>query len=131
MERTLIVIKPDAVERRLVGRILSRFEDKGFTILALKMMTFTRDQAEKFYSPHHGKRFFSSLVKFITSGPVVVVVLEGSTAIDVVRKMIGTTKSYEAEAGTIRGDFGLGLKDNIIHAADSAESYERESKAIF
>ena len=131
MERTLIVIKPDAVQRKLVGKILSRFEDKTFTILKMKMLTLTREQAEEFYSPHRGQPFFSSLVKFISSGPVVAAVLEGSVAVDVVRLMIGSTKSYEAAAGTIRGDFGLGLKDNVIHASDSPESFERESKLIF
>ncbi|MEE9586143.1 MAG: nucleoside-diphosphate kinase [Nitrososphaerales archaeon] len=131
MERSLIVIKPDAVQRKLIGTILSRFENKGFTILKMKMFSFTREQAEEFYSPHRGQPFFPSLVKFITSSPVVALVLEGSVAVDVVRLMIGSTKSYEAAVGTIRGDFGLGLKDNVIHASDSAESFERESRIIF
>jgi nucleoside-diphosphate kinase len=131
MEQTLIVIKPDAVQRKLVGAILTRFENRGFLILKMKTFTFTRNQAEEFYAPHKGKDFFSSLVKFITSGQVVAVILEGSTAIEPVRLMIGSTKSYEANAGTIRGDFGLGIKDNVIHASDSAESFERESKVVF
>ena len=131
MEQTLIVIKPDGVSRKLVGEILSRFERRDLSIYKMKMFTFTQEQAEQFYLPHRKKRFFSSLVKFIISGPVIAVILEGSTAIDVVRIMIGSTKSYEAPAGTIRGDYGLGLKDNVIHASDSRESYERESKIIF
>jgi nucleoside-diphosphate kinase len=131
MERTLIVIKPDAVERKLIGSILTRFENKGFTILQLKMLTMTIEQAEEFYLPHKSKSFFPSLVKFITSGPVVAIMLEGSSAVDVVRLMVGSTKSFEAMAGTIRGDFGLGLKDNVIHATDSAESFEREVKVVF
>lgn len=131
MEQTLIVIKPDGVKRKLVGAILSRFEDKGFTIKKMKMLTLTRKQAEEFYSPHREKPFFPDLVNFITTGPVVAAVLEGSSTIAVVRLMIGTTKSYEATPGTIRGDYGLGVTDNIIHAADSAESFERESKIVF
>ena len=131
MEQTLIVIKPDGVEQKLVGDILSRFEKKEFNILKMKMFNFTKEQAEELYLPHREKSFFSTLVLFIISGPVVAVILEGSTAIEVVRKMIGSTKSYEAAPGTIRGDYGLGLTENIIHASDSKESFERESKIIF
>ena len=131
MERTLIVIKRDGVRRGLVGRVLTRFEDKGFRILKLKMLTFSKKDAEDFYSPHVGKDFFQDLISFITSGPVVAAILEGPTAIDAVRTMIGSTKSAEASAGTIRGDFGLGITDNIIHASDSLESYTRESNIIF
>lgn len=131
MERTIIIIKPDAVDRKLVGRILTRFENKGFTILSMKMMNITLEQAEELYSPHKGKSFFDSLVKFITSGPSVAVILEGNSAINVIRLMIGSTKSSDAIPGTIRGDFGLGLKHNIIHASDSKENYQRESKIIF
>ncbi len=131
MEQTLIVIKPDGVERKLVGTIISRFENREFTIHKMKMFQFTKEEAEEFYLPHREKRFFSSLVKFIISGNVVAVILEGSTSIEVVRQMIGSTKSDEAAPGTIRGDLGLGLKDNVIHASDSKESFERESKIIF
>ena len=131
MEQTLIVIKPDGVERNLVGAILSRFEKREFAIFKMKMFKFTKGQAAEFYLPHQEKHFFSSLVQFIISGPVVAVILEGSTAVEVVRKMIGATKSHEAVPGTIRGDFGLGLQDNVIHASDSKESFERESKIIF
>ena len=134
VEQTLIVIKPDGVQRKLIGVILSRFENRGFTIKKMKMLTFTTTQAENFYSPHKEKPFFPGLVKFITSGPVVAVVLEGRTGVDavsVVRSMIGATKSYEAAAGTIRGDFSLGLEDNVIHASDSAENFKRESKIVF
>tara|TARA_B100000315_G_scaffold247329_1_gene275876 strand:- start:296 stop:691 length:396 start_codon:yes stop_codon:yes gene_type:complete len=131
LEQTLIVIKPDSIERKLVGDILSRFEKKEFTIFKMRMFNFTKEQAEEFYLLHHEKTFFSSLVRFIISGPVVAVILEGSNVIEVVRKMIGSTKSYEAAPGTIRGDYGLGLTENIIHASDSKESFERESKIIF
>ena len=131
MEQTLIVIKPDGVQKKLVGTILSRFEKRGFTIHSMKVFQFTKEQAEKFYLPHSEKKFFSSLVKFIISDKVVAVILEGSTAIKVVRRMIGSTKSDEAAPGTIRGDFSLNLTDNVIHASDSKESFERESKIIF
>ena len=131
MERTLIVIKPDGVKRGLVGRVLTRFEDKGFRVLELKMFTLSKKDAKEFYSPHVRKGFFQDLISFITSGPVVAAILEGHSAIDVVRRMIGSTRSAEALAGTIRGDFGLGVTDNIIHASDSLESYTRESNIIF
>ncbi len=130
-EETLIVIKPDGVKRGLVGEIISRFERKGFKIKALKMHQFTREEAEEFYSVHREKPFFNELVNFITSGPVVAAILEGRNAIEVVRLMIGSTDSAKAAPGTIRGDFGLELTANIIHASDSRESFERESKVIF
>jgi len=131
MSRTLIVIKPDGVRRRLVGRVISRFEEKGFNIVRLKTFTFTKEQAEEFYSPHAGKPFFQNLVQFITSGLVVAAILEGTSAIEVARLMVGATKSYEAAPGTIRGDYALGVTDNIVHASDSAESFERELKIVF
>ncbi len=131
MEQTLVIIKPDGVARSLVGEIISRFERKGFKIVKLKMLTLTRQVADEFYSPHRGKPFFEDLLSFIVSGPVVAAILEGSNAVDVVRRMIGVTRSFEAAAGTIRGDFGLGITDNVIHASDSRESFERESKIIF
>lgn len=131
MERTLIVIKPDGVSRSLCGDIISRFERKGFKIVALQMLLFDEALASDFYSPHIGKPFFPELQRFITSGPTVAAVLEGSNAVEVVRRMIGVTKSFEAAAGTIRGDFGLGYTDNVIHASDSKESFERESMVLF
>ena len=131
MERTLIVIKPDGVQRSLVGEILSRFEKKGFKIVGLQLIKFNDNLAKDFYSPHVGKPFFPELQKFITSGPVVACVLEGENAVDVVRRMIGVTKSFEAAAGTIRGDFALGYTDNVIHASDMAGSFQRESKILF
>jgi len=131
MDRTLVMIKPDGVRRAIIGEIITRFEKKGFTVVALKMLKFSRNLAQDFYSPHVGKPFFSELENFITSGSVVAMVLEGSYAVDVVRRMIGVTKSFEAASGTIRGDFGLGYTDNIVHASDSQESYLRESKIIF
>jgi nucleoside-diphosphate kinase len=130
-EQTLIVIKPDGFKRKLTGKILSRLEDKGFKIKGLKLVNFTMQQAEEFYSSHRGKPFFTELVSFISSGTSVGCILEGNNAIDTVRILIGSTKSFEAAPGTIRGDYGLGITDNIIHASDSSESFIKESRVIF
>jgi len=130
-EQTLIVIKPDAFERKLTGIILSRFENKGFLIKELKSYIFTKEKAEEFYSDHKNKPFFSELVSFISSSTVVACILEGDNAINIVRQMIGSTRSFEAQPGTIRGDYGLGITNNIIHASDSNESYIKESNVIF
>jgi len=130
-EQSLFIIKPDAVSRGLIGEVVSRFEKKGFKILKLKMYTFTKEKAEKFYYDHSSKPFFNELVSFITSGRVVVAVIEGNNAIATTRIMIGSTKSFEAAPGSIRGDFGLGLTDNIVHASDSTESFEKEVKVVF
>ena len=130
-EDTLIVVKPDGVKRGLVGEIIGRFERKGFAVKRVRMLTMSKPQAEEFYSVHSEKPFFGELVSFITSGPVVGVVLSGRDAVATVRRMVGATKSWEAAAGTIRGDFGLGLTDNCIHASDSTESFTKESAAFF
>ena len=130
-EQTLFIIKPDAVARKLVGQIIARFEAKGFKILKLKMFTFSKAQAQEFYSVHNTKPFFGELVDFITSGPVVVAVIEGNNAVATTRILVGATKSYEAAPGSIRGDFGLGISDNIIHASDSKENFEKEAKVVF
>ena len=130
-EQTLIVIKPDAFERKLTGTILSRFENKGFLIKELKLYIFTKEKAEEFYSPHQNKPFFHELVSFLSSATAVVCILEGENAINVVRQMIGSTRSSEAQPGTIRGDYGLGITNNVIHASDSYESFIKESKVIF
>ena len=130
-EQSLFIVKPDGVERKIVGQILTRFENKGLKIIKLKMFTFTKEMAEEFYSVHNSKPFFNELVSFITSGRVVAAVIEGSNAITTTRLMVGTTKSFEAVPGSIRGDFGLGLTDNIIHASDSKESFEKEVAVVF
>jgi nucleoside-diphosphate kinase len=130
-EQTLIVVKPDGFKRRLTGKILARFEEKGFEIKNLKSYNFTKDKAEEFYSVHNKKPFFNELVSFISSGVVVACILEGNNAINTVRIMIGATKSFEANPGTIRGDFGLGFTDNVVHASDSSESFIKESRVIF
>jgi nucleoside-diphosphate kinase len=131
VERTLVLVKPDGVRRGLIGEVISRFERKGFKIVALKMLKMSREMAEEFYSVHRGKHFFEELVEFITSGPIVAMVLEGESAIDVVRLMIGATDGRKAAPGTIRGDFSLDIMMNIVHASDSKESFEREFKVIF
>lgn len=131
VEQTLIVIKPDGFRRSLTGKVLARFEEKGFAIKNLQYYNFTKEKAKEFYSVHKDKPFFGDLVSFISSGPVVACILEGNNAVATTRIMIGATKSFEAAPGTIRGDFGLGFTDNIIHASDSAESFIKESRVIF
>jgi nucleoside-diphosphate kinase len=130
-ERTLIIIKPDGVRRGLVGSILSRFENRGFLLVKLQFLSIDKEKAEAFYSPHREKPFFRELISFITSGPVVAIVLEGTKAVEVARRMVGSTNSVEASPGTVRGDLALGITENVIHASDSIESFERESRIIF
>ena len=125
-DKTLILIKPDGVKKRHVGDIISRFEERGFNILHVRMLTMNSDQASNFYSIHKEKPFFSELIDYITSGPIVQVVLEGNSAIEIVRQMVGATNSLKAASGTIRGDFGISHTENVIHASDSVDSFERE-----
>lgn len=131
MERTLVLLKPDAVQRRLVGRIIARLEDKGLKIVGLKMIRVSRELAERHYAEHREKPFFSELVSFITSAPVVALVVEGPRAVEVVRKLMGRTNPLEAEPGTIRGDFGLSVTMNLIHGSDSPASAAREIALFF
>ena len=121
-QRTLVLIKPDGVQRLLAGRILSRFEDRGLKIAAMKLMPVSKQLAETHYAVHSARPFFAGLVQFITSGPVVALVLEGPNAIAVVRSMVGATKPHEAAPGTIRGDFCLETAKNLIHASDAPET---------
>lgn len=130
-EKSLFIVKPDAVTRQLTGEIISRFERKGFKLVKLKMFQFTKDQAEEFYSVHKDKPFFGELVSFITSGLVVAAVIEGNNAISTTRIMVGATKSFEAAPGSIRGDLGLGFTNNVIHASDSQESFLHEERVAF
>ena len=125
-ERTLILIKPDAVERRLAGEILGRIERRGFDVRAAKLVRVSRDLGERHYAEHREKPFFGELVEFITSGPTLAFVLEGEGAIATCRKTIGATNPAEAEPGSIRGDFATAMPDNLVHGSDSAESAERE-----
>ncbi len=131
VERTLILIKPDGVERGLVGEIISRFEKKGFRIVGLKMLKFSKELAEKFYSVHKGKEFFNELVNYISSGPVVAMVIEGESAVKVSRAIIGPTDGREAPPGTIRGDYSLSKLKNTIHASDSVDSALYEISILF
>ena len=131
MERTLVILKPDAVHRSLVGPILARFEAKGLKPVALKMVVMDRPTAERQYAPHKGKPFYEPLVRFMTSGPSVLVCLEGKAAVAVVRKMLGATFGPDAEPGTVRGDFGVSNRFNLVHASDSAEAAEKEISLFF
>ena len=122
MEQTLIIVKPDGVQRGLVGEVLARLERRGLKLAALRLMEIDRALAERHYAVHQGKPFYEGLVDYITSGPVVVAVVEGPDAIAVVRRVVGSTRSNEAAPGTIRGDFALTVERNIIHASDAAET---------
>jgi nucleoside-diphosphate kinase len=131
MERTFVMVKPDGVQRGLAGRILSVFEQKGLKICGLKMLIIPREMAEKHYGEHVGKPFFVPLVDFITSGPVMAMVLEGKQAVAVVRDMMGATDPLKAAPGTIRGLFALDVGRNVIHGSDSLESAAREIGLFF
>jgi nucleoside-diphosphate kinase len=125
-ERTLVLIKPDGVQRLLAGRILARYEERGLRLVGLKLMLVERDLAERHYAVHRAKPFFGGLVEFITTGPLVAAVLEGPNAISVVRAMNGATRPQEAAPGTIRGDFALETAQNLVHASDSADTAAAE-----
>jgi len=131
LERSLVLIKPDALQRRLVGRIVSRFEDKGLKICALKMLRLSSDVAERLYAPHKGKPFYEPLLRFMTSAPVVAMVVEGHGAIAIVRRLLGPTFGAEADPGTIRGDLAVSNRYNLTHGSDSAESAQREIAIFF
>ncbi len=131
MERTLILLKPDAVQRRLIGPILERFERKGLKIAGMKLMQISGDLAATHYEAHQGKPFYDGLVSFMTSSPVVALALEGNKAISVCRKLMGATFGCDAEAGTIRGDFGISNGFNLVHGSDSPEAAERELSLFF
>jgi len=131
--REFIILKPDAVRNKHIGEIISRFEKRGIKIIGIKMIKMSQKQAEKLYEIHKGKKFYDSLIKYITSGKVVVCVLEAEVEnlIEIVRTMIGKTNPAEASPGTIRGDFGLKIDENVIHASDSIESFNREMPIFF
>jgi nucleoside-diphosphate kinase len=131
MERTLIIFKPDAMNRALVGRILTRFEDKGLRIAALKLQQSPRVQVEKHYAVHKERPFYRSLVEFMTAGPVILAVLEGPEAITVVRNLLGATNGIKAAPGTIRGDFSLDQQYNLVHASDGPETAASEIALFF
>lgn len=131
MERTLIILKPDCVQRRLTGRILKRFEDKGLVVSAMKLMKISTDLAQRHYAPHKSKPFYPGLIEYITSGPVVVLVLAGQRAIEISRTLMGKTFGYEAQPGTIRGDFGASRTFNLIHGSDAPETAATEIALYF
>src|SRR3954452_24422476 len=131
MERTLILVKPDAFARGLTGEIVARFERKGLKIVAARHLTVTEELANQHYAEHEGKPFFGELVEFITSGPIVALVLEGEQAIKAARQVIGATNPLEAAPGSIRGDFAISVGQNMVHGSDSPESGEREAKLFF
>jgi nucleoside-diphosphate kinase len=131
MERTLIILKPDAVQRGLVGDIVSRFERKGLQVVGMKLMRIPPQLAETHYEPHRGKPFYAGLVKFMTSSPVVVMALAGKDAIAIARKLMGATFGSKADPGTIRGDYGVSNSFNLVHGSDSPESAQRELGLFF
>lgn len=131
MEKSFVMMKPDAVGRRLMGKILTRFEEKGLQLKAIKLMTISEDLAKEHYGEHSEKPFFNDLVEYITSGPVLAMVIEGDDVISLIRKMVGATNPQEADLGTIRGDYGIQTGRNIIHASDAPESAEREIALFF
>lgn len=131
MQRTLVFIKPDGVQRRLIGRIIARFEDKGLRIVAMKMMRVSRELAERHYAEHVGKPFYEALLKFVTGGPIVAMVIEGDDAVAVCRRLLGKTFGIDAEPGTIRGDFGAAKTFNLVHGSDSPASADREIALYF
>jgi len=131
MERTLILVKPDAFARNLTGEIIARFERKGLTLAALKRMTMSRELAERHYGEHVGKGFFDELVEFIISGPLVAMVLVGESAVTAARQVIGATNPLEASPGSIRGDYAIPVGQNMVHGSDSPESAEREVALFF
>jgi nucleoside-diphosphate kinase len=131
MERTFILLKPDCVQRRLAGRILARFEDKGLNVIALKMLKVTPELSKKHYAEHISKPFYPALEQFITGGPVIAAIIEGLEAIRVIRDMLGPTSGLKAPAGTIRGDFSSSRQMNLVHASDGPDAAKREIALYF
>jgi len=130
-QRTLVLCKPDTVQRQLIGRVISRLEKKGLKIIGMKMLRVDEDLARQHYQEHVEKAFFSDLVSFITVSPVVAIAIEGNNAVEVVRRLMGATNPQDAAAGTIRGDFGLNLTRNVVHGSDSLGSAKRELALFF
>ncbi|MBD3191759.1 MAG: nucleoside-diphosphate kinase [Candidatus Heimdallarchaeota archaeon] len=130
-EKTFVMVKPDGVQRRLIGKVIARLERVGLRVIAMKMLQLTQEMAEEHYAVHKGKPFYEGLIKYISSGPVVAMVVEGKNAVTRVRNLVGATKPLEAEAGTIRGDFGMEIGRNIVHAADSPKNARIEYLIYF
>ncbi len=131
IERTFVMIKPDAVVRGLIGEVISRIERKGLKIVAMKLHQLTEEEAKELYKPHEGKHFFNDLIEFVRSAPVVLMAVEGESAISVMRRLLGSTDAKEAAPGTIRGDFSCSKSMNLVHASDSPESASRELAIFF
>ncbi|MCH8292303.1 nucleoside-diphosphate kinase [Candidatus Poribacteria bacterium] len=130
-ERTLVLIKPDGVQRSLIGEIITRFERKGLKLAGLKLLKLPREKANELYEPHRGKFFYDYLIQFMTSTPIVAIALQGRNAIELVRLVNGATKPAESEPGSIRGDFSIDITHNVVHASDSPENAERELGILF
>lgn len=130
-EKTFVMLKPSTVARAMIGKVITRIEDKGLKITAMKLTWVTQEKAAKIYAVHKGKPFYDALVQFITSGPIVAIVIEGDEAVKIMRKLIGATNAKEAEPGTIRGDFALSNQKNAVHASDSAENAMCEMSIFF
>ncbi|MDJ0269434.1 MAG: nucleoside-diphosphate kinase [Aigarchaeota archaeon] len=131
VERTFVILKPSCVSRGLIGEVIARLERKGLRLVQAKMRNISQEEARRLYKVHEGKPFFNDLIRVITSGRVMLMVWEGRSAVEVVRRLIGATDPVKAEPGTIRGDYGLDITDNLIHASDSTESYEYEHAIFF
>ncbi len=131
MERSLVLIKPDAIQRRLAGTIISRLENQGLRLIALKMLHLDRALAQRHYAIHKDKPFFDDLVNYISSAPIIALVFEGNKTVEIIRKTMGATDPAQAEAGTIRGDFGLDIGRNTVHGSDSVETAEQEIRLFF
>ncbi len=131
MEKSLVLIKPDAIQRGLAGEIVSRLERKGLTIVAVKMLHMSKSMAQRHYAIHKGKAFFNELVDFITSSPIIAIVFQGKDAVGVIRQIMGETDPVKASPGTIRGDFGLDISHNLVHGSDSVENSSKEINLFF
>lgn len=131
METTFVMIKPDGVKRRIVGEIIHRLEKKGLEIVDIRLLNLSKELAEEHYSEHKGKEFFDQLIEYITSGPVIAMVVKGNNAIQAVRQLMGNTDPIKAAPGTIRGDYGLTIRENLVHGSDSLESSKREISLFF
>ena len=131
MERSLVLVKPDAIQRGLSGEIISRLEEKGLKIVAMKMLHMDKNLAQRHYAIHRGKAFFNDLVNFITSSPIIAIVFQGKNAIEIIRQMMGETDPAKARSGTIRGDFGIDIGHNLVHGSDSLENASTEIELFF
>jgi len=131
MERSLVLVKPDAIQRGLAGEIISRLEEKGLKIVAMKMLHMDRNLAQRHYAIHRGKVFFDDLVNFITSSPIIAIVFQGKNAVEIIRQIMGETDPVKARSGTIRGDFGIDIGHNLVHGSDSLENASKEVELFF